>query len=609
MGSVWMAEQREPVKRLVAVKLIKPGMDTRQVLARFEAERQALALMDHPNIAKVLDGGTTEHGRPYFVMELVKGLPLTDYCDHRRLPVRDRLGLFVQVCSAVQHAHQKGVIHRDLKPTNILVTEHDGTPVPKVIDFGLAKALHSTSVLTEKTLHTAYGAVVGTPLYMAPEQVGINALDVDTRTDVYALGVLLYELLTGSTPIERGQLNEALWDEVKRLIREEEPPRPSTRLSTSDALPAIAARRHVEPARLSRLVRGELDWIVMKSLEKDRNRRYQTASGLSRDVQRYLADEAVEACPPTVGYRVRKFSRKHKAVLLATAGFALLMAAGTGISTWQAVRAAGAEAAARDAERQARDDRATSEEQRLLAERRESEARENERKAVAAEAAAKESEASTKAVLKFFRDYVFAAPNPDVEGGLGREVTVRQALDAAEPKITPAFTGRPRIEAELRNVLAVTYNALGEHQLALAQYERSISLALTHFPDNPWTIVFEINLARCYTNLSRHEDAIQLLERSLARQRKARGPSHPNSLVTPGLTHYEVIAPEGVTRADMLLAGTRRRNPLFQANLIVREPCSSPLGRWSTHIPPHSDLRKRGVWRMTYFDSNYRRAV
>ncbi|HEY1376349.1 MAG TPA: serine/threonine-protein kinase, partial [Gemmataceae bacterium] len=235
MGTVWMAEQRQPVKRLVALKLIKPGMDSRAVLARFEAERQALALMDHPNIAKVLDGGTTETGRPYFVMELVKGLPLTAYCDDRRLSVRDRLDLFAQVCSAVQHAHQKGIIHRDLKPSNVLVTEHDGTPVPKVIDFGLAKALHGPQALTEKTLHTSFGAVVGTPLYMAPEQVGINALDVDTRTDIYALGVILYELLTGTTPISRLQLREAAWEEMRRLIRAQEPPRPSTRLSTSNA--------------------------------------------------------------------------------------------------------------------------------------------------------------------------------------------------------------------------------------------------------------------------------------------------------------------------------------------------------------------------------------
>ena len=316
MGTIWMTEQREPVKRLVALKLIKPGMDSRAVLARFEAERQALALMDHPNIAKILDGGTTRDepggvgpGRPYFVMELVKGRPLTEYCDAGRLSVKDRLDLFVQICSAVQHAHQKGIIHRDLKPGNVLVTEHDGKPVPKVIDFGLAKALSAVGALTDRTLYTAFGAVVGTPLYMAPEQVGINALDVDTRSDIYALGVILYELLTGTTPLEKQRLKQAAWDEVRRVIREEEPQRPSFRLSSSDTLPSVAASRQTEPLRLTRMVRGDLDWIVMKALEKDRTRRYETASALARDIERYLHDEPVEASPPSRRYRLRKFAQ------------------------------------------------------------------------------------------------------------------------------------------------------------------------------------------------------------------------------------------------------------------------------------------------------------
>lgn len=343
MGSVWMAEQREPVKRLVALKLIKAGMDTQAVLTRFEAERQALALMDHPNIAKVLDGGTTESGRPFFVMELVKGLPLTEYCDSRKLNVKDRLQLFMQICSAVQHAHQKGIIHRDLKPSNVLVTEHDGRPVPKVIDFGLAKALNATNMLTDRTLHTAYGTVVGTPLYMAPEQVGINALDTDTRSDVYALGVMLYELLTGTTPLEKQRFKEAAWDEVKRIIQEEEPPRPSTRLSSSNTLASLAAGRQIEPARLTKLVRGELDWIVMKALEKDRSRRYETANGFAMDVQRYLAGESVLAVPPSAGYRLRKFARKHRAGLTTAAAIALLLLMGVTVSSWQAVRATRAE--------------------------------------------------------------------------------------------------------------------------------------------------------------------------------------------------------------------------------------------------------------------------
>jgi serine/threonine protein kinase/tetratricopeptide (TPR) repeat protein len=328
MGTVWMSEQRYPVKRLVAVKLIKAGMDSKAVLARFEAERQALALMDHPNIAKVLDGGTTGSGRPFFVMELVKGLPLTDYCDARRLSVRERLELFIPICFAIQHAHQKGVIHRDLKPSNMLVTEHDGHPVPKVIDFGLAKALSATIMLTDRTLHTTYGTVVGTPLYAAPEQVGINALDVDTRTDVYALGVILYELLTGTTPLERQRFQSAAWDEVQRLVPEEEPTRPSHRLSTSDALPSLAANRHVETARLPGLIRGDLDWIVMKALEKDRNRRYETAGALARDIERHLADEPVVASPPSAGYRLRKFIRKHRGPVLAATLLVIALVAG-----------------------------------------------------------------------------------------------------------------------------------------------------------------------------------------------------------------------------------------------------------------------------------------
>jgi serine/threonine protein kinase len=340
MGSVFVAEQTEPVRRKVAVKLIKPGMDSKSVLARFEAERQALALMDHPNIAKVLDGGLTDAGRPFFVMEYVKGVPITDYCDSTRLSVKDRLGLFVQVCQAVQHAHQKGIIHRDLKPSNILVAPYDGKPVPKVIDFGLAKAMHQS--LTDKTLHTAHEAVLGTPIYMSPEQAQLNNLDVDTRSDIYSLGVLLYELLTGTTPLEKRRLKEAAWDEVRRIIREEEPPRPSTRLSSIDTLPSLAACRHTEPASLTKEVRGELDWIVMKALEKDRGRRYETATGFASDLERYLAGEAVLAVPPSAGYRLKKFARKNRPALMTAALVALLLLVAAAVSGWQAVRASDA---------------------------------------------------------------------------------------------------------------------------------------------------------------------------------------------------------------------------------------------------------------------------
>src|SRR5579864_4510267 len=316
-GVVYVAEQTEPVRRRVALKIIKLGMDTKQVVARFEAERQALSMMDHPNIARVLDAGTTDSGRPFFVMELVHGVPITDFCDANKLNPRQRLELFVPVCQAIQHAHQKGIIHRDLKPGNILVTMYDDKPVPKVIDFGVAKAVEQR--LTERTLFTQYGALIGTFEYMSPEQAEMNAFGVDTRSDVFALGVLLYELLTGTTPLERQRLREAALDELVRLIREEEPPRPSVRLSTSGELLKIAAARKTEPARLSKLVSGEIDWIVMKCLEKDRTRRYETASGLARDVERYLRDEAVEACPPSAWYRFGKLARRNKVALTTAA--------------------------------------------------------------------------------------------------------------------------------------------------------------------------------------------------------------------------------------------------------------------------------------------------
>jgi WD40 repeat protein/serine/threonine protein kinase len=341
MGLVFMAEQQEPVRRKVALKIIKPGMDSQQVIARFEAERQALALMDHQNIARVLDANTTESGRPYFVMELVHGVPITQFCDDHQLTPRQRLALFVPVCQAIQHAHQKGIIHRDVKPSNVLVTMYDDEPVPKVIDFGVAKAIEQR--LTERTLFTQFGALVGTFEYMSPEQAEMNALGVDTRSDIYALGVLLYELLTGTTPLERQRLREAALGELVRLIKEEEAPRPSVRLSTSDNLPKIAAARKTEPARLSKLVQGEIDWIVMKCLEKDRARRYDTASGLARDVERYLADEPVEACPPSARYRLRKFARKYQKALATAAAFAVLLVAGLVLSTLLAVWATSAE--------------------------------------------------------------------------------------------------------------------------------------------------------------------------------------------------------------------------------------------------------------------------
>jgi serine/threonine protein kinase len=333
MGCVWMAQQTEPVKRLVAIKLIKGGADSKTVLSRFEAERQALALMDHPNIAKVFDGGVTGDGSPYFAMELVKGAPITRYCDKRKLTLRERLALFVPVCQAVQHAHLKGVIHRDLKPSNVLVARYDDRPMPKVIDFGVAKAVGQP--LTEKTLVTALGAIVGTPVYMSPEQAKLDELDIDTRSDIYALGVLLYELLTGSTPFSN-ELKSAGLFELLRVIREKEPPRPSTKISTAESLPALAANRGAEPAALASLLRSELDWIVMKALEKDRERRYQSAKGLASDIERYLKGEAVEAHPPSAAYRVQKFIRRHRGPFVTAIAVFIALTAGVVASTWHA---------------------------------------------------------------------------------------------------------------------------------------------------------------------------------------------------------------------------------------------------------------------------------
>ena len=337
MGEVWVAKQSEPVKRKVALKLIKTGMDSRAVLARFEQERQALAMMDHPNIARVLDGGLTPSGQPFFVMELVNGLPLTKFCDEARLTPKERLELFIPICQAVQHAHQKGIVHRDLKPANILVTIIDGKPVPKVIDFGVAKA--TGGKLTDVSLSTQFGAVVGTLEYMSPEQAGLSGVDVDTRADIYSAGVILYELLTGLRPIDANRLRKAALIEMIRMIQEEVPSKPSTRLSTDESLPSMAELRQTEPRKLMALLRGELDWVVMKCLEKKRDRRYDTVNALARDIQRYLADEPVEARPPSAGYRLSKFLQRNKGPVVAAAVVLLTLLAGIAGTTFGLIRA------------------------------------------------------------------------------------------------------------------------------------------------------------------------------------------------------------------------------------------------------------------------------
>ena len=453
MGTVWVAEQTKPVRRKVALKLIKPGMDSRQVLSRFEAERQALALMDHPNIAKVFDGGVTDEGRPFFVMEYVKGVPITQYCDDVQVAVRERLKLFVQVCQAVQHAHQKGIIHRDLKPSNILVCLYDGQPVPKVIDFGLAKAMHQP--LTEHTLYTAHASVVGTPLYMSPEQAETNNLDIDTRSDVYSLGVVLYELLTGTTPLDRGQLKTAAWHEIVRLIKESEPARPSTKLSSSASLPSVAAQRGLEPAQLSRLVRGDLDWIVMKCLEKDRNRRYETANGLARDIERYLQDEPVQASPPSAAYRLKKFIRRNKTA----AAFMLLLVAAVAALTVTNIQTSRAER------------RATIE------------------------------NAKAKAVSTLLQGMLGSA-NPDEMKDA--QYTVRQLLDDFSAGFGE-LADQPEVEAEIRSTIGRAYWRLGVLDQAEPHLTRALELRRRQFGpahtkiaeslvDCAWCLIHQVRL-------------------------------------------------------------------------------------------------------------------
>lgn len=454
MGVVYMAEQTEPVERRVALKIIKPGMDTRQVIARFEAERQALAMMDHPNIARVLDAGTTETGRPFFVMELVKGIPITRYCDDNHLTPRERLELFIPICQAIQHAHQKGIIHRDIKPTNVLVAEYDDKPVAKVIDFGVAKATDHR--LTEKTMFTEFGQVLGTFEYMSPEQAKLNQWDVDTRSDIYSLGVLLYELLSGETPFESQRLRHAALDEILRVIREEDPLRPSLRLSTSESLPSIAANRRIEPRQLSQLVRGELDWIVMKSLEKDRTRRYATASKLAEDIGHYLNDEPVEACPPSTAYRLQKFARRNKPVIATVGAVATALVVGTGVATWQAVRATHERNRAVLAE-------ATAEEQAQRA------------SAEAEKAAAERDKANSVASLL---SEMLSVVDP--AKAKGQDYSVEQLLDEFSRSLdrrAQELSSQPDVERTLRLVIGKTYRDLEQTRKAEPHLERAVELS------------------------------------------------------------------------------------------------------------------------------------
>jgi eukaryotic-like serine/threonine-protein kinase len=434
-GVVFMAEQLEPVQRKVALKILKPGMDTKEVIARFEAERQALALMDHPNIARVLDAGATESGRPYFVMELVKGIRITDYCDQNDLPTEERLKLFMKVCHAVQHAHQKGIIHRDLKPSNVMVTLHDGEPVPKVIDFGIAKATGQR--LTDKTLFTRYEQMIGTPAYMSPEQAAMSGLDVDTRTDIYALGVLLYELLTGVTPFDKETLAKAAFDEIRRLIQEAEPAKPSTRVhALGDKLTDVAKHRQTEPAGLTRQLHGDLDWIVMKALEKDRARRYETANALVEDIQHHLSHEPVRASPPSAAYRAGKFIRRHRLGVAFAAAVVVALALGLVVSLIGFAQA-----------RRERD------------------------RAVAAEKQAEDEKVRARMVSDFLQNDLL-----DVEGEPDRELKLRTVVGRAEEKIGSCFAGQALVEASIRLTFGRLHLSVAELEAAELHLVRAAEL-------------------------------------------------------------------------------------------------------------------------------------
>jgi eukaryotic-like serine/threonine-protein kinase len=495
MGTVYMAEQERPVRRQVALKLIKPGMDSRSVLARFDSERQALALMDHPNIARVFDAGSTDSGRPYFVMELVRGIPLTDYCDQNRLGLPERLALFRPICSALQHAHQKGIIHRDLKPTNILVESHDGRPVPKVIDFGLAKATGGMR-LTEQSLFTAFGGVAGTPLYMAPEQATLSALDIDTRADIYALGVILYELLTGSTPITRDSIQSAALDEMLRVIREVDPPTPSSRISTSEALPSLAASRQVEPARLSRMVRGELDWIVMKALAKERERRYDSAIGLADDIERYLDHQPVSAGPPTAAYRLRKFIRRHRIPVTAAALVLLALVLGVVGTTLGLF--------------EARRQKAFADDQRSQAEKRLSQVQR----------------------LNNILGAIFQDLNPENARSDDKPLSavLGERLDRATAEIEGEATGDPLAVAQMQMILGVSQSSLGYPNRGIALLSKARATFTARLgPDHHQTIRSMHNLASSYFDSGQNDRALPLREETLALARSKLGPDHPDT--------------------------------------------------------------------------------
>jgi serine/threonine protein kinase len=543
-GTVWRAEQKEPVRRMVALKILKLGMDTKQVVARFDQERQALALMDHPNIAKVFDAGATDIGRPYFVMELVQGVPLLDYCDGERLGTRERLELFIDVCRAIQHAHQKGVIHRDIKPSNVLVTVHDGKPVPKVIDFGIAKA---TSIeLTTMTLFTEQRQVIGTPAYMSPEQAETSGLDIDTRSDIYSLGVVLYELLTGTVPFDMRALLQQGYGEMMRALKEVEPHKPSTRVSTmGDTATHAAARRSADPRRLTLTLRGDLDWIVMRCLEKDRARRYDTANGLAQDIQRHLAGEPVEAAPPSALYRFQKLVRRNKGAAIASAVVLAALIAGLVSTLWQAniasrERDLARHEAERADDRAAAAERAESEQRRLALSEAEQRAEAQKQRLSAEQSAASEKHRAEELdkVAKFQASMLSGIDPTDAGAALARDL--RERLDAALAKSGMTENDRAQRARAFDEELA----RVNSTDAALRLIDRTIlapaaDAVAKQFKDQPAVDAsLRQTLAELYTGLALYDAAVPLQEFALATRRRVLGEEHPDTLTSIHDTGY-----------------------------------------------------------------------
>jgi len=494
MGEVFLATQEEPIRRSVALKLIRPGRNSSEVVRRFEAERQALALMDHPCIAKVFDAGSTEEGRPYFAMEYVDGIPITDFCDQHNLTTRERLELFVLLCEGVQHAHQKAIIHRDLKPSNILVVLQDGKPLPRIIDFGLAKAM--AQPLTDASLHTVAGVFLGTPEYMSPEQVEQLA-DIDTRTDVYALGVVLYELLTGAMPYSRQELGTRGISGIIQMVREHNPPSPSNRVGVLGAdADSIASARRTLPDRLRKRLKGDLDRITMKALEKERNQRYASAAEFAMDIQRHLRHEPVLACPPGGGYRARKFVRRNRVGVIAASAVALTMVSAVIVSVHFALREA---------------------QQRKVAD---------------------QERETAEAVVEFLNEDLLSAVRPSAEEGKGKDVRMQEVLREASKRIEGAsgeggrFEDKPLVEASIRETLGMTYLALGEQAPAVPHLERALLLWRTQLgEENERTLTATRNLGILYAEQGRYDEAEPLFVRSLEVNRRIHGEEHPETLI------------------------------------------------------------------------------